>query len=218
MNPSITSYCELLIKWQRHINLVGPKTIENLSERHIADSLQVLRHIPQGASVIDLGSGAGLPGVVLAIENPSLSVTCVDNDQKKIAFLVEVKSRLGLPNLIPLVSDWNALSQKYDVVVARAAGKLTNMLAVMDSCTRVGHGLGIFHKGQSWREEYVAAQETWRFSCTTEPSLTNSDSALLIIQNLEPKVVQPIDKPSIGQLNKESHEEIEGQRGSKTNE
>jgi 16S rRNA (guanine527-N7)-methyltransferase len=105
-------------------------------------------------------------------------------DQKKIAFLTEVKSRLKLSNLIPLSCNWQTLPQAYDVVVSRAAGKLSQLLAVMERCTLPGRGLAVLHKGQSWRDELTVAQESWAFSCVSEPSLTNSESAILIIRDL----------------------------------
>lgn len=183
----ITQYCELLIKWQKHINLIGPKTVDDLYERHIQDSLQIVPHLSDNQKVVDLGSGAGLPGVVVAIQNPCITVTCVDSDQKKIAFLNEVKARIDVPNLEPRCVSWDKLTPEFDAAVSRAAAKLETLLRVMKGCTKPETGVGVFHKGQSWQDEIEAARAKWDFSYTYEPSMTNPEAAVLDITNLKEK-------------------------------
>ena len=90
-------YKNLLREWSGRMNLVAPSTLSDIDNRHIADSAQLAEYLPADCDVIDLGSGAGFPGVVLAILG--WRVTCIESIGKKVAFLTEVKNQLHLDNL-----------------------------------------------------------------------------------------------------------------------
>lgn len=90
-------YAQLLREWSGRMNLVAPSTLNDIETRHIADSAQLADVLPRDVDIIDLGSGAGFPGVVLAILG--WRVTCIESIGKKVAFLNAVKEDLGLDNL-----------------------------------------------------------------------------------------------------------------------
>lgn len=90
-------YEKLLKEWSTRINLVAPSTLDNIQTRHIQDSAQLAKYLPKDVNIIDLGSGAGFPGVVLAIMG--WNVTCIESIGKKTNFLTELKKELELPNL-----------------------------------------------------------------------------------------------------------------------
>ena len=95
----LDAYLELLLLWNRRINLTSVRVERGIVVKHFLDSLAVAKQIPQGAStLVDVGSGAGFPGLVLAILAPALTVTVVEPNQKKVAFLRAVARELPLPN------------------------------------------------------------------------------------------------------------------------
>lgn len=123
----LVAYLELLGKWSRRINLVAGGTEREWAERHVVDSLAVLPHLARGVvRLIDVGSGAGLPGAVLAMARPDLSVTSLEPIHKKHAFQSAVKRELGLGNFVPLAERVEqhcagaAEAPQYDVAVSRA--------------------------------------------------------------------------------------------------
>ncbi len=90
-------YEKLLKEWSTKMNLVAPSTLNNIQTRHIQDSAQLAKYLPKNTNIIDLGSGAGFPGVVLAIMG--WNVTCIESVGKKTNFLSVLKTDLDLPNL-----------------------------------------------------------------------------------------------------------------------
>ena len=95
-------YVDLLKKWQKTINLVGKNTLEDAWDRHILDSAQLSAHIPQHATLLDIGSGAGFPGLVLAILRPDISVTLVESDTRKCVFMQTVARETHCGNVTVL--------------------------------------------------------------------------------------------------------------------
>ncbi len=90
-------YADLLLKWNRKVNLTAVTDPAELAEKHLVDSLALLRVLGAAATVLDVGSGAGLPGIPLAVARPGLSVTCCDAVAKKVAFVKAAAAELGLP-------------------------------------------------------------------------------------------------------------------------
>lgn len=124
-------YFELLLEWNEKMNLTGITDTEGVWTKHFLDSLTVLEGIPEGAKrVIDIGSGAGFPGLPLAIVRPDLDVTLVDATNKKVLFLEHVIKELGLKNVTALHARAEELSkekmhkERYDVALARAVALL----------------------------------------------------------------------------------------------
>lgn len=94
----LLTYVQLLDKWNKVYNLTSVRDPQEMISRHILDSLAVLPYL-SGASLLDVGTGAGLPGIPVAIANPNMSVTLLDSNSKKTRFLQQVKSELGLTNI-----------------------------------------------------------------------------------------------------------------------
>jgi 16S rRNA (guanine527-N7)-methyltransferase len=178
-------YVHLIEKWTPTINLVAKSTIPVIWSRHIQDSLQVYRAGPDVFdSWVDLGSGAGLPGIVVAIlahENPTQQLTrLVESDKRKSAFLRTVLRDLGirgevLPERIEVLEPQSA-----DVVSARALADLTILLGYAHRHLKLG-GTALFSKGASWKKEVEDAQREWSFTCEALKSETGNGSVVLRI-------------------------------------
>lgn len=182
----LNAYAVLLSKWTQKINLIAKSTIEDIEQRHIWDSAQVYER--GNDNWLDLGSGGGLPGVVIAIlaqgEGDSLSMTLVESDQRKAVFLRTCMRELSIPlNVIDSrVEDLPPM--KAGIVSARALASLTGLLDLaenqIESDTRC-----IFSKGANWREEVDIARRNWRFSCEATPSKTHPEAVILHLKEVK---------------------------------
>lgn len=176
----------LVQKWTRKINLVSRNDAAHLWSRHIADSAQLwpLRPTDTGHWV-DLGAGAGFPGLVLAIlaaETPDPPrFTLIESDMRKAAFLMTAARELGCPVTVLTERIETAAPQQADVVSARALAPLDTLLGWADRHLRAG-GICLFPKGRSWREELSQAAGNWRLDHEIIPSITSPDSVVLKIE------------------------------------
>ena len=185
---SLGAYLETLTKWQKAINLVGPTTLADAWTRHIVDSAQLVPLIPAEAkSLADLGTGAGLPGLVLAALRPDLDVTLVESDARKAAFLGEAGRRMGLgkqPRIaigrIEAVPPVGA-----DVVTARALAPLKQLLVWADR-HRSDTAICLFHKGKGWQAELTEALVGWDIPYQSHASVTDRDAVILRIGAYRP--------------------------------
>lgn len=180
-------YVSLLQKWNRAINLIGKSTENDLWQRHIEDSLQLLPLIPSSvSSLADFGSGAGLPGIVIAIARPGIHVHLVEQDQRKAAFLQEVTANLSLSNVTIHNQDIAHYDAQVDMVTARALASL-RLLCEMAHPKLVPGGICLFPKGKQLAMEIAEAETAWNFTYTTTPSTTDSQASLLFLSGLTPK-------------------------------
>ena len=140
-------YADTLIKWNPKINLVAKSTISDLWDRHIVDSLQIMRHIPESAQhIVDIGSGGGFPGLVLAIASaeahPKSSITMIESDQRKSAFLRTVLRETGVSATVLTERIEKAPAQSADVLTARALADLSMLLEFAEQhLKKRGHSL-----------------------------------------------------------------------------
>lgn len=176
-------YADLLRKWNAKINLVSPSTIDSLWARHFLDSAQLWRLRPLAGHWVDIGSGGGFPGLVIAIlaqERADTSVTLVESDQRKAAFLRAVIRELGLSVRIiaKRIEEIEPLSA--DTLSARALAPLTKLLDYASRHLRPG-GTALFLKGEKADLEIVEALEGWRFACEKHASITDAKSTTLAI-------------------------------------
>ena len=184
----LSIYLNLLHRWNKKINLVAPATLQAASHRHFADSLQVIRHIPVGATRwIDLGSGGGFPGLVIAIDAairlPDLSVTLVEADQRKSVFLRTVLRETGVKAQVISDRIENVPPSPHDVVSARALAPLAQLLH-LSAAFRGTDTTCLFLKGRKYEEELAAAAEDWHFAHRAVQSQTDPESALLILKDI----------------------------------
>ncbi len=199
-------YEKLLKQWQKAVNLVAPRTLDDIWHRHFADSAQLVALAPPGVRTwIDLGSGAGFPGLVCAIMLADAShsglrpkegthFTLIESDARKAAFLREVARATGpLPGIGVEILPARAESVKTQVnfllprvVSARALAPLEQLLALACPLSPPG-STGLFCKGKDVAQEIDAAGKTWNFDVALVPSVTDSRGRIAVITNLERK-------------------------------
>ncbi|HEY8383914.1 MAG TPA: 16S rRNA (guanine(527)-N(7))-methyltransferase RsmG [Microvirga sp.] len=176
-----------LARWQNIKNLVGPATLQEVWTRHIADSLQLLALAPDARRWLDLGSGAGFPGLVLAIAGSGTEVHLVESNSRKCAFLRHVARLTGAParvheaRLETVVPDFRG---RADVVSARALAALPQLLAWTQPLLTTGT-TGLFPKGREALVELTEARKSWTFHEEMIPSRTDSEARILRITQLE---------------------------------
>lgn len=181
-------YASLLRKWNTKINLVAKSTIGDLWQRHIEDSLQLCKHIPDNTKhLVDIGSGGGFPGLVIAIEsmvtgNPS-STTMIESDQRKCAFIRTVLRETDSKADVLSQRIEQVPPQNTDVITARALADLSSLFEYAERHLS-STGTALFLKGKNWRNEIEQAQNKWKFEWDAVESTTDSDAALLIIRGL----------------------------------
>lgn len=148
MNELQRRYADLLLKWNARINLTAATTVDD-ALHHIEDCSAILKHIPDDARrLVDVGSGGGLPAVIIAAARPGLEVTAVEPIQKKHAFLRTVARELGLANLHPRAARAEEIEHgAYDVATSRATFALTEWLAIGSTLVRPG-GVVLGMEGQ----------------------------------------------------------------------
>lgn len=176
-------YHALLLKWQARVNLVGPDTIPDAWSRHFLDSLQLLRHLPSlDIDLMDIGTGAGFPGMVLAIAGVK-NVHLVESDQKKMTFLKEV-ARLTKTEVTFHAKRVEHVSQMHlDVIVSRACSHLDTLLTY--SSPNVSHEtICLFPKGRNYTIELEDALKHWNFQYVVLPSVTDTQGVVLKITDL----------------------------------
>lgn len=196
-------YESLLRAWQPRINLVANATLPEVWQRHIYDSAQLVPLIPERArTLVDLGSGAGFPGMVLAIMlagqragpasvagdgQSGLRITLVESDVRKGAFLREVARQTG--TVVEILStriekpETHAKLGQVDVITARALAPLEKLLAL--AAPMFGPGTtGLFLKGQGAQAEEEAAGKAWSFDASLVPSVTAADASIVVVRRL----------------------------------
>jgi 16S rRNA (guanine527-N7)-methyltransferase len=180
-------YADLLRKWQRSINLVGPRTISDLWNRHFTDSAQLLPLIapaetPATRVLVDFGSGAGFPGLVLAMLGAG-EVHLIESDQRKATFLREVARATGTPVTVHAKRIEQVAPFPADVVSARALAPLSDLLGFAAPFLRPD-SLCLFPKGQMAEDELSAASKTWNMTVDRIQSVTDSSATILRISRV----------------------------------
>jgi len=213
----LATYEQLLCHWQKTINLVAPSTLDAIWHRHFADSAQLLALAPTATTWVDLGSGAGFPGLVVAIllangvrpyardlalatdrvegSDPTAPrVTLIDSNARKCAFLREVVRQTGISARVPV----DILSTRIEKAATQARLQGPNVvtaraLAPLDRLVGLAAKLssprtvGLFLKGREVAAELRAAEKMWNFNAELVPSRTEPDASVVVIRNLHPK-------------------------------
>lgn len=188
-NPKLEQYHKLLLKWQKKINLISPNTIQNAWERHFEDSLQILDYLPDSVStLVDIGTGAGFPGLVLAAANQNLTVHLVESDQKKCAFLKTVSRETDTPVLIHMgrIENISRETDIYpDVITARALAALAELLDLTEPWWSANPDVtAIFLKGAQAEEEIEQAQKKYDFALEKFISKTDKSAQVLVLKEI----------------------------------
>jgi 16S rRNA (guanine527-N7)-methyltransferase len=181
-------HADLVKRWSSAINLVSRPSLDQIWQRHILDSAQLLPLAPISAeSWRDIGSGAGFPGLVVAILaaelRPDLRMTLVEADRRKAAFLQNAARSLDLRVRILAARDEDLPAETADVVSARALAPLPRLL---DHTARhlAPNGIALFPKGARYRQEIDAALASWRFRVQKHPSRSGGGGVILALDQL----------------------------------
>lgn len=187
----LESFCVLLQKWQRVQNLVSRETLDDVWDRHIVDSLQVLPLLGAFRVLLDLGSGGGFPAIPLAIarRGSGESFLLVEPNSRKASFLRTAARELQLP-----VKVENRRSEEIDpadlppvdIITSRALAPLTELCAMAMPFFRP-ETRAILHKGREHVEELSESRAVWHHDVVVTRSVTDSDGAVLELRNLRPK-------------------------------
>ena len=178
------AYRDLLLRWNARINLISGQTATEIDQRHIADCAQLLPLLPSDGPIGDIGSGAGLPGLVLAIMQPEREVHLVESDKRKAAFLVEASAQLKLPMVrVHACRAENAKLPPLSAIMARAFAPLVALLPYAADFLAPG-GVAIFPKGKTAEKELTEAALGWHFTCERFPSTTNPEATILRLSNI----------------------------------
>jgi 16S rRNA (guanine527-N7)-methyltransferase len=179
----LSDYLDLLRRWQSTINLVGPATLADPWRRHFVDAAQLVDHVPaQAANLVDLGSGAGFPGMVLAV----LGVPCVhliEADRRKAQFLREVARVTGAPATIHAERIEQMRGWPAAVITARALAPLPRLLELADRFLG-SDSVGLFLKGKSVGRELTEARVSWHMNSDTFPSRSEPTGTVLKLRGI----------------------------------
>ena len=182
-------YEGLLKVWQNKLNLVSEGSLKDIWNRHIIDSAQLLSLLPNEKSskiIYDIGSGAGFPGLVLAILGRKDIVLCESNS-KKCHFLEEVRERLALNVIIDNIRAESLPIKSSHAVLARAVAPLERLIPLSWPLLEVG-GIAIFPKGKNWKNELMKAQKDYLMEYDLVKSITSRLSHIFIIKKAEKKI------------------------------
>jgi 16S rRNA (guanine527-N7)-methyltransferase len=188
-------YVALLLSWQQHTNLIAPSTEPIIWTRHIADSLQLLALAPHAKIWVDLGSGAGFPGLVIAcaLVTPGSVVHLVESIGKKATFLRDAVRATGAPAQVHGMRIEEFAKNPpaaIDVVTARALAPLQRLLGLAYPLLKTG-ALGLFLKGQDFEAELTETAKCWKVNYSLTPSLTDPKAQIVVVHHAEPKPHSP---------------------------
>ncbi|WP_323775522.1 16S rRNA (guanine(527)-N(7))-methyltransferase RsmG [Leisingera sp.] len=178
---------QVIRKWNPKINLVSKSSLDHLWMRHIVDSVQVFRCSDSVEHWVDIGSGGGFPGLIVALlaadEVPGMRVTLIESDQRKSAFLRTAARECGAKVAILTDRIERARPQEADVLSARALADLTTLLGFSERHLSPA-GVALFAKGESWKKEVDNARQQWQFDVEPVKSLTEQEAVILKIREV----------------------------------
>jgi 16S rRNA (guanine527-N7)-methyltransferase len=183
-------FVDTLLTWNARTNLIAASTVPHLWTRHVADSLQLLELAPDARIWVDLGSGAGFPGLVIACalaDSPGAKVHLVESNAKKAAFLREAARLTQAPAVVHaerIERFVEVFSNSVNVVTARALAPLKTLLDQNVSLLKTG-ALGLFPKGQDVDAELTEATKYWNIKVNLAPSRTDPKGRIVVVQALE---------------------------------
>lgn len=180
----LEAFSSLLEEWNQKFNLISKSTIPTMWERHFLDSAQLVRLLPKdrGLTIADMGSGAGFPGLVLAIMT-NHKIHLIESIGKKASFLSKVISELSLDAIVHNERIENIKNLRADVVTARALKSLPELLPLANRLIK-HDSFCIFLKGQTVDAELTAARKCWKFDFEKISSISDRSGCVLIVKNL----------------------------------
>ncbi|MBB3235925.1 16S rRNA (guanine(527)-N(7))-methyltransferase RsmG [Phyllobacterium endophyticum] len=185
---NLQAFEELFRKWSTAINLASPSSLEELWDRHILDSAQLFNMAPAAQTWLDLGSGGGFPGVVLAImlkNRPGAHIDLVESNGKKAAFLRTALGRFTAPGLVHAAridTMWKRIPTP-EIITARALAPLGRLFELAEPWLTSG-ATALFQKGRDYQREIEESRDAWAFDLVERGSAVDKDSVVLQIENL----------------------------------
>lgn len=184
----LVEFEEAFLRWNQRINLSAPSTLNDVWNRHILDSAQLVSLDENALHWVDLGSGGGFPGLVLAfllMERPGAHIGLIESNRKKAAFLQAIVGQFGLPCRIHAqrIEQCYTVIRDAEVVTARALAPLPTLLGLAAPWL-TGGAKGLFHKGRDYRRELEESAQLWRFELIEHESRIDEESIILEIRNL----------------------------------
>jgi len=180
---------QIFLKWGKKVNLVAPSTIATLWKRHVLDSAQLMQLAPSALNWLDLGSGGGFPGAVIAVllrDRPGAKIRLVESNGKKAGFLRTALGELQVPAEV-VNARIEAVAEKFEdteVVTARALAPLPILLGLASSWLS-NTATGLFHKGRDYRSEVEESRDGWRFDLVEHADKIDPDGIILGISKLQ---------------------------------
>ena len=183
----IALYVRILTQSAGGQNLIAPSTLGTIWERHVLDSAQLVRFEPfNGASWVDVGSGAGLPGLIVAllVKGP---ITLIEPRRLRAEFLIDVVSKLGLADRVTIeCAKVERVQGKFDVITARAVAALDRLLAMTEHLSK-SETVWVLPKGKNAQTELAQAQVNWHCDVRVEQSCTDPESQILVLTRVGAK-------------------------------
>ncbi|MFM8701854.1 MAG: 16S rRNA (guanine(527)-N(7))-methyltransferase RsmG [Hyphomicrobiales bacterium] len=188
----LDTFVDMLLRWQTIKNLVAPSTLSTIWTRHILDSAQIFPLFPDARIWVDMGSGAGFPGIVIAIlsvDHPDAHIHLIESNGRKASFLREVARELFLPVTVHNERIEAVRTHLPDIchcVTARALAPLDQLLTFQHHHLEI-HSPSVFLKGQDIEEELTLAAKYWNIDLELVPSITNPDGQIISVHHAELK-------------------------------
>lgn len=184
----LRTFVALLTKWTAAINLISPASLSDVWTRHVEDSAQLLGLVPPDRKLwVDMGAGAGFPGVVIALLTAdtadAVEMVLIESDQRKAAFLSAVSRETGVPMVVHAERIEHVVPQQADIVSARALAPLSRLCAFADRHLAAG-GMALFLKGGQYDAEVAEARKVWAFDLEIHSSTTDSAGVVLKLKDL----------------------------------
>jgi 16S rRNA (guanine527-N7)-methyltransferase len=187
---ALRRFAALVEKWSQKINLVSKGDLAVLWARHIQDSLLLVPYIPAGTDrAIDLGSGAGFPGLVLAIET-GIPFTLIESDARKAAFLKEAARELAAPVTVLNTRIETGKPIPAPLITARALAPLDRLLALATPHLAPG-GVCLFPKGRTWQSELTAASRVWQMEAEPLSNKFDAQACILRLGHIQKNAARP---------------------------
>ena len=185
----LVAFVSVLQEWNSKINLVSKNSMAEVWQRHVLDSLQLINFLPADIKhLVDIGSGAGFPGVILAIalmeKQPKAKVTLVESIGKKTVYLKDVCSRIGLVNTV--VENQRIENMSFgaiDVITARAVAALEVLCGYCAPISGKKTKM-LFLKGKSYADEMAVSQQKWKYDYHIHENMYSTDGVILELSNL----------------------------------
>lgn len=194
-NEKIKQYVDLLLKWNQKINLIGKSTVEDIYNRHILDSTQILDYLTEdeinNCVFADFGTGAGIPGVILSLSGVK-TIHLLEKSFRKCEFLEEAKKISSNKIFIHNKNILEITNLKFDIILSRALAPLDELLSIVKPFVKENTKC-IFLKGKKLNEELENTKKSWDFDYTIQKSKTSEEGSLIIMTN----IIQTMDKKLI---------------------